>query len=49
MLQERREEQFQLVSQFQPQGDQPQAIEKLAEKLKAGKRFRGPLRGQVFC
>jgi excinuclease ABC subunit B len=40
MLQERREEQFQLVSQFQPQGDQPQAIEKLAEKLKAGKRFQ---------
>jgi excinuclease ABC subunit B len=39
-LQERREEQFQLVSQFQPQGDQPQAIEKLAEKLKAGKRFQ---------
>jgi excinuclease ABC subunit B len=40
MLQERREGQFELVSQFEPQGDQPQAIEKLAEKLKAGKRFQ---------
>ncbi|MBA4603522.1 excinuclease ABC subunit UvrB [Thermoactinomyces mirandus] len=32
--------QFQLVSEFQPQGDQPQAIEKLVKKIQAGNRFQ---------
>src|SRR6266481_4027500 len=31
---------FQVVSPFQPQGDQPQAIEKLADGLNAGKKFQ---------
>jgi len=32
--------QFQVVSSFQPQGDQPQAIEKLAAGSREGKRFQ---------
>ena len=31
---------FQVVSSYQPQGDQPQAIQKLAEGLRAGKKFQ---------
>jgi excinuclease ABC subunit B len=31
---------FKVVSSYQPQGDQPQAIEKLAEGVRAGKRFQ---------
>ncbi|HYO07432.1 MAG TPA: excinuclease ABC subunit UvrB [Tepidisphaeraceae bacterium] len=31
---------FQVVSPFQPQGDQPQAIDKLTEGLRAGKKFQ---------
>jgi len=33
-------ERFKLVSKFQPTGDQPQAIEKLAKNLKAGKKHQ---------
>ena len=32
--------QFQVVSGFQPQGDQPQAIEKLVAGLNDGRRFQ---------
>ena len=32
--------QFQLSSEFQPQGDQPQAIKELTEGLKRGDRFQ---------
>ena len=32
-------EKFKLVSDFRPQGDQPQAIDKLTHNLKAGKRY----------
>jgi len=31
---------FQIVSEFEPQGDQPQAIERLSTSLKAGRRFQ---------
>src|SRR3982751_3001134 len=31
---------FQVVSSYQPQGDQPQAIEKLAEGLRAGRKYQ---------
>lgn len=31
---------FELVSDFEPQGDQPQAIEKLVEGVKQGKKFQ---------
>ncbi|GAA3412724.1 excinuclease ABC subunit UvrB [Paenibacillus hodogayensis] len=31
---------FQLVSDFQPQGDQPRAIEELAQGIKEGKRYQ---------
>src|SRR3989442_5465120 len=31
---------FQIVSDFQPQGDQPQAIDKLAAGIKEGRRFQ---------
>src|SRR5512147_2174394 len=31
---------FQVVSPFDPQGDQPQAIDKLAEGIEQGKRFQ---------
>src|SRR5687768_11673227 len=31
---------FQVISKFQPDGDQPQAIDKLAEGLRAGKKFQ---------
>ncbi len=34
------ENQFQLVSEFQPHGDQPQAIEKLVKGIKSGKRYQ---------
>ncbi|MBI4435799.1 MAG: DEAD/DEAH box helicase family protein, partial [Candidatus Omnitrophica bacterium] len=33
-------EQFELVTDMKPQGDQPQAIEKLVEGLKAEKRYQ---------
>jgi excinuclease ABC subunit B len=33
-------EKFQVISNFQPQGDQPQAIDKLAEGVIAGKKFQ---------
>src|SRR5947209_12720087 len=32
--------QFQVVSQFQPQGDQPQAIDKLAQGSREGRKFQ---------
>ena len=38
MALERREGRFDLVSDFKPEGDQPQAIEKLAEGIREGKR-----------
>jgi excinuclease ABC subunit B len=38
MIRTREERQFQLISGFKPQGDQPQAIEKLVEGLEQGKR-----------
>jgi excinuclease ABC subunit B len=38
MIRNREERQFQLVSGFKPQGDQPQAIEKLVQGLEQGKR-----------
>ncbi|TCP69618.1 excinuclease ABC subunit UvrB [Baia soyae] len=31
---------FQLVSEFQPQGDQPRAIEQLTEGIRSGKKFQ---------
>ena len=31
---------FELVSDFTPQGDQPQAIEKLADGVKRGEKFQ---------
>jgi len=34
----RLERRFQVVSDFQPSGDQPQAIEELARRIKAGER-----------
>lgn len=34
------ENQFQLVSEFQPHGDQPQAIEKLVQGIKDNKRYQ---------
>jgi excinuclease ABC subunit B len=37
MARQRREGQFELVSDFKPQGDQPQAIEKLVKEVKAGR------------
>ena len=40
MLKERRPGQFRLVADFQPQGDQPRAIEELAEGLDAGRRHQ---------
>jgi excinuclease ABC subunit B len=38
MIRNREERPFQLVSGFKPQGDQPQAIEKLVQGLEQGKR-----------
>src|SRR5215468_12051454 len=38
MIHNREERQFQLVSEFKPQGDQPQAIEKLVHGIQKGKR-----------
>jgi excinuclease ABC subunit B len=38
MIRNTEERQFQLVSGFKPQGDQPQAIEKLVQGLEQGKR-----------
>ncbi len=38
MVRQRKEGEFQLVSGFKPQGDQPQAIEKLLEGINSGKR-----------
>ncbi|MGA8942215.1 MAG: excinuclease ABC subunit UvrB [Thermoactinomyces sp.] len=32
--------QFQLVSEFEPHGDQPQAIEKLVQGIRSGKRYQ---------
>lgn len=34
------EERFELVSEFKPKGDQPQAIEKLVKGLKENKKFQ---------
>ena len=31
---------FQVVSDYQPKGDQPQAIEKLSQGIEAGERFQ---------
>jgi hypothetical protein len=36
----RMDEHFQLLSEYKPQGDQPEAIETLANGLLAGDRFR---------
>jgi|GEM_PF-5580864 excinuclease UvrABC helicase subunit UvrB len=33
---------FQLISPFTPQGDQPQAIEALVERARAGVNWGGP-------
>jgi excinuclease ABC subunit B len=38
MIRNREEGQFRLVSQFKPQGDQPQAIEKLVQGIRKNKR-----------
>jgi len=38
MIHNREERQFQLVSEFKPQGDQPQAIEKLVQGIQEGKK-----------
>jgi excinuclease ABC subunit B len=38
MIHNREERQFQLVSEFKPQGDQPQAIEKLVYGIQKGKK-----------
>ena len=38
MIHSREERQFQLVSEFKPQGDQPQAIEKLVQGIQKGKK-----------
>ena len=40
MLKERRPGQFRLVADFQPQGDQPRAIEELVEGLESGRRHQ---------
>jgi excinuclease ABC subunit B len=40
MAWERKEGRFAIVSDFKPQGDQPQAIEKLVEGVEAGKRHQ---------
>ena len=40
MLKERKAGQFRLVADFQPQGDQPRAIEELAEGLENGRRHQ---------
>ena len=32
--------QFQLVSDFEPRGDQPQAIEKLVRQIQAGNKYQ---------
>ena len=31
---------FELISKYKPRGDQPQAIQKLAESLRAGHRYQ---------
>src|SRR5262249_42728047 len=38
MIHNREERQFQLVSEFKPQSDQPQAIEKLVQEIQEGKK-----------
>jgi excinuclease UvrABC helicase subunit UvrB len=38
MIRNREERQFRLVSEFKPQGDQPQAIEKLVQGIEKNKR-----------
>ncbi|MBI2368395.1 MAG: excinuclease ABC subunit UvrB [Deltaproteobacteria bacterium] len=40
MIRDRDEGQFRLVSDFKPQGDQPQAIEKLTQGLQSGRRHQ---------
>ena len=40
MLKERKTGQFRLVADFQPQGDQPRAIEQLVEGLEGGRRHQ---------
>jgi hypothetical protein len=40
MIRDRDEGQFRLVSDFKPQGDQPQAIEKLVDGLQSGRRHQ---------
>jgi excinuclease ABC subunit B len=40
MALERKEGRFELISNFTPQGDQPQAIEKLALEIAEGKRYQ---------
>ncbi|MDE0355376.1 MAG: excinuclease ABC subunit UvrB [Deltaproteobacteria bacterium] len=40
MLKERKAGQFRLVADFQPQGDQPRAIEELVEGLEGGRRHQ---------
>ena len=40
MKRERKEGQFRLVSAFEPQGDQPQAIRKLTQGIKKGLRHQ---------
>ncbi len=31
---------FQVISDYQPKGDQPQAIEKLSQGIEAGERYQ---------
>ena len=40
MIRDRDEGQFRIVSDFKPQGDQPQAIEKLTQGLQSGRRHQ---------
>ena len=40
MLRDRDQGQFRLISDFKPQGDQPQAIEKLTQGLQCGRRHQ---------
>src|SRR3970040_2393885 len=40
MIRNRDEGQFRIVSDFKPQGDQPQAIEKLVDGLQSGRRHQ---------
>ena len=38
-------DQFELVSKYKPQGDQPEAIRKIVEGIHTGKKTSDPIRG----